>query len=212
MSIEGYIRIVGQHHATHHQGAVIGVTRNAALSNPEVVHVDQAHVMVERGDAEWVRGGGAVQTPESNEQRKARQRDELLRLTVQHNREHQGLMNRYAGEFEAPQARDMRHLTERRRLMEFHRREAGDVLLFNADASLTPQQKSQAWQRLVNRQADEMDKLHERQDREAVDKRSRQHNDHHLLLNKQANETQDLIERHAAENKAAAQAKPKDTK
>jgi diadenosine tetraphosphate (Ap4A) HIT family hydrolase len=49
------IRLIGQHHATHHEGEVLSIAdERTARTNRNTVTQEHAHVLVERGDAEWV--------------------------------------------------------------------------------------------------------------------------------------------------------------
>lgn len=203
-SIEGYIRIVGQHHAIHHAGDILGVTRNAALSNPEVVHLDQAHVMVERGDAEWVRGGGAVTTTETDQDRERRHADEVLKLVAQQETQHQQLMNRHTGEHESPQVMAMRHLGERRKLMHAHKRQQTHIV---ASEITNPAKMLQSLGQQQITANDELKAQAKRQADEPEAMRVRQLGEHQLMLRTHVTELAALLERQAAENKAASASK-----
>lgn len=49
------IRLIGQNHATHHEGAVLSIAdERTAMTNRNTVTLEHAHVLVERGEAEWV--------------------------------------------------------------------------------------------------------------------------------------------------------------
>ncbi|MBO0865501.1 MAG: hypothetical protein J2P16_10570, partial [Mycobacterium sp.] len=78
MATVGYIRVTGQHHAMHQQGAVLAVTDNRQANNPELIYRDDAHQLVDRGDAEWIRGGEIpTETREERLDRHAGEREEL---------------------------------------------------------------------------------------------------------------------------------------
>ena len=49
------IRLIGQNHTTHHEGEVLSVVdERTAMTNRNTVTEEHAHVLVERGEAEWV--------------------------------------------------------------------------------------------------------------------------------------------------------------
>jgi hypothetical protein len=50
------IRLIGQHHTSHHHGEVLHVAEEiAVINNPAtLITLDRAREIVERGDAEWV--------------------------------------------------------------------------------------------------------------------------------------------------------------
>ena len=69
------IRLIGQNHTTHHEGEVLSVVdERTAMTNRNTVTEKHAHVLVERGEAEWVGlppGGHEVEQerePEPHEQ------------------------------------------------------------------------------------------------------------------------------------------------
>lgn len=49
------IRLIGQHHTTHHEGSVLTIGDEAtARVNPHVVTVAHAYNLIAAGEAEWV--------------------------------------------------------------------------------------------------------------------------------------------------------------
>lgn len=58
MSVIGRVRILGEHHASHHHGTVLVVTDNHADTHSGAIYRDHAEVLVERGEAEWVSDDG----------------------------------------------------------------------------------------------------------------------------------------------------------
>jgi len=59
MSVIGRLRILGEHHASHHHGTVLAVTDNPAETHSGAVYRDQAEAMIAKGEAEWVDEEGA---------------------------------------------------------------------------------------------------------------------------------------------------------
>lgn len=89
MATIGQIRLIGDHHASHHHGEHLTVTDNPAIVNPQVVHRNHAENLVARGEAEWVTRWPAPETPEQQAERHAREHREML---GKHYREHHALL------------------------------------------------------------------------------------------------------------------------
>lgn len=97
MSIIGHIRLVGDHHATHHHGAQLMVTDNAAASHPDMVHIDHAEQLVARGEAEWVSRSRGPR-PETEEQQASRHALEHGALLAKHRKQHRDMVDRHRAE------------------------------------------------------------------------------------------------------------------
>jgi hypothetical protein len=99
MSFRHHIRLLGETHASHAQGAVLGVTENEAqaAASPHVVTYRHARDLVTRRLAEWV-GLGAAEPPETHDERASRHGTEHADLLARHAREHRELMERHAEE------------------------------------------------------------------------------------------------------------------
>jgi len=49
------IRLIGQNHTTHHEGEVLSIVdERTAMTNRNTVTLEHAHVLVGRGEAEWI--------------------------------------------------------------------------------------------------------------------------------------------------------------
>ncbi len=99
MDIKHYIRLIGDHHATHHSGTVLGVTEDETrvAANRNLVHLAHARELVAKGGAEWV-GLAAAEAPGTRAEHIDRHRTEHAALLARHTKEHQELMKRHAEE------------------------------------------------------------------------------------------------------------------
>lgn len=99
MSFAHHIRLIGHAHASHPDGAVLGVTENEALAaaSPHVATYPHARDLVAKGLAEWV-GLGAAEPPETRGELHDRHGAEHAALMARHASEHRELMERHAEE------------------------------------------------------------------------------------------------------------------
>lgn len=96
MSIIGHIRLIGDHHASHHHGAHLYVTDTAA-TNPDMVEVGNAEQLVARGEAEWISRSRGPR-PETEEQQARRHNLEQQTLLTKHFYQHRDMINRHQAE------------------------------------------------------------------------------------------------------------------
>ena len=105
MGTVGYIRIIGDHHATPHHGTVLAVTDSPTSASVEVVYYDRAAALVAKGEAEWIgSGAGAVPqgaVPEAAEVRSGRHEIEHDAMVRRHEAQHREMMERHAAEHDA---------------------------------------------------------------------------------------------------------------
>jgi len=113
----GYVRVVGQNQAMHHQGAVLGVTANPAVVNTQVISADQARAMVKRGEAQWVREDEQAKVAEPADERAARHARERQDLADEHEVQERAMLRAFVVAAETPAARAGRHVAEQNALL-----------------------------------------------------------------------------------------------
>jgi hypothetical protein len=95
-----HIRLLGEAHPSHAQGAVLGVTESEALAaaSPHVVTWARARQLVAEKAAEWV-GLGSAEPPETPIEQADRHASEHADQLAKHARDHRELMERHDREY-----------------------------------------------------------------------------------------------------------------
>jgi hypothetical protein len=195
MATVGYIRVTGQHHALHDQGAVLAVTDNRQANNPELIFRDDAHQLVDRGDAEWIRGSELP--AETAEERADRHEDERAALAAQQAAEHGAVVTGLVRGRETADARAIRHLGERSGMLTRQAYQHRVLMARNA-----PQAEHTD---LMHRQSAEYRGLIDRQLREPETQAMEQFSAHADAITRHVAEHAVMLARHGAEQQAAVE-------
>lgn len=193
MAVLGYIR-TRRHVDPREIGRVLGVSDNPNLNNPEVVHVDDARAMVNRGDSEWVEHH--AMSPESPQERAARQQKEREELDAQHAAEHRNFVSAHFRSRETPETREMRHVSQQGQMMMAHaaeQRAARATGAGPAELDQLRQAQAAALAGLIDRQQNEGREQAAARIAQHAEMTAR-HNDEHAAM----------MARHQAENAGAA--------